>query len=113
VSERGETERPITLSSESELDATLDAHSIVLLELYTDGCGLCASMEPVLTNVARTSEATVARVNPRDDPPLIDRFDVRSVPTFVLFVDGERVAERADGYVAYDELLDWIETATA
>jgi thioredoxin-like negative regulator of GroEL len=44
-------------------------------------------MEPVLGNVARVTDATVALVNPRDDPALIDRFTIRSVPTLLLFAE--------------------------
>jgi thioredoxin 1 len=104
------TERPVHLDGEAELDAFVDANPVALVELYTDGCGVCASMEPVLGNVARASEAAVALVNPRDDPPLVDRFDVRSVPTLVLFADGEPVARRADGFVGADDLVSWVES---
>jgi thioredoxin-like negative regulator of GroEL len=47
-------------------------------------------------------------VNPRDDPPLVERFEVRSVPLFVLFVDESPVARRADGFVSGDELESWV-----
>lgn len=104
-----DTDRPVPLDDEEALDDLLATHDRVLLELYTDGCGICASMEPVLTNVAREIDGVVATVNPRDDPVLVERFDVRSVPTFVLFVDGDPVADRADGYVDHDELLAWVD----
>jgi thioredoxin-like negative regulator of GroEL len=66
-------------------------------------------MEPILTNVARATDAVVATVNPRDDPPLVDRFNVQSVPKFVLFVDGEIVDQRAEGFVPNDEMVDWVQ----
>lgn len=106
-----QTDQPVILANEKDLDALLERHSAVLLELYTDGCGICASMEPILSNVARTTDTVVATLNPRDDPPLVDRFDVRSVPKFVCFVDGGPVAERADGFVPHDELVAWIDNA--
>ena len=109
----GDTDRPITLADEEDLDSLLADHELVLLELYTEGCSICASMEPILTNIARATAAVVATVNPRDDPPLVDRFSVQSVPKFVLFVDGEPVAERADGFVPNDELTEWVETNAA
>ena len=81
--------RPTDLADATALDAFVADHDVALVEFYTDGCGICASMEPVLSNVARASGAAVALVNPRDDPPLVERFEVRSVPLLVLFVDGE------------------------
>lgn len=103
--------RPIDLATEAELDALIERDDAVLVEFYTDGCGICASMEPVLGNVARETDVTIALINPRDDPPLVDRFDVRSVPLFVLFVDGEPIDRLAEGFVPTGELLSWIEAS--
>jgi len=104
-------DRPASLTDEAALDAFVAEAPVALVEFYTDGCGICASMEPVLGNVARGVETdlSVGLINPRDDPPLVGRFDVRSVPLFVLFVDGESVARRADGFVPGDDLAAWID----
>lgn len=100
--------RPISLAAEDALDAFVADADAALIEFYTDGCGICASMEPVLGNVAREVDVDVALVNPRDDPPLVEQFDVRSVPLFVLFVDGEPVARRAEGFIPGDDLASWV-----
>ena len=105
-------DRPTSLADEPTLDAFVATHEVALVEFYTEGCGICQSMEPILGNVARQLEAAIALVNPRDDPPLVDRFDVRSVPLFVLFVDGEPVNRRAEGFIPGDELTAWIESAS-
>jgi len=102
------TDRPVSLADEAELDASVSDSEVALVEFYTEGCAICGAMEPVLTNVARASDAAVGTVNPRDDPPLVERFDVRSVPLLVLFVDGEPVARRAEGFVGADELVGWV-----
>lgn len=107
-----DTDRPVGLDTEADLDDLVGSHDVVLLELYTDGCSICASMDPILTNVARATEAVVATVNPRDDPPLVERFAVQSVPKFVLFVDGEQVADRAEGFIPNDDLVEWVDGYT-
>ncbi|WP_418285804.1 thioredoxin family protein [Halorubrum sp. DTA46] len=104
--------RPHALDDEAALDAFITDADAALVEFYTNGCGICASMEPVLGNVARSLDVDVALINPRDDPPLVERFDVRSVPLFVLFVDGEPVARRADGFIPGDELTAWVDEHT-
>ncbi|WP_417750564.1 thioredoxin family protein [Salinibaculum rarum] len=108
-----DTDSPVALDDEAALEDLLSSHETVLLELYTDGCSICASMEPILTNIARATDAVVATVNPRNDPPLVDRFAVQSVPKFVLFVDGEPVAERAEGFIPNDDLVSWVEDKAA
>ncbi|WP_096394697.1 co-chaperone YbbN [Halorubrum trapanicum] len=107
--------RPVSLSDEDDLDEFVADADVALVEFYTDGCGICASMEPVIGNVARGADADLAvgTVNPRDDPPLVERFDVRSVPLFVLFVDGEPVARRAEGFIPGDELTAWVDEHAA
>jgi len=106
--ESTDARRPTSLADADALDAFVADADAAVVEFYTDGCGICASMEPVLGNVARELDVAVGLVNPRDDPPLVERFDVRSVPLFVLFVDGEPVARRAEGFIPGDELTAWI-----
>ncbi|GAA0714670.1 thioredoxin-like negative regulator of GroEL [Halorubrum trapanicum] len=108
-------DRPVSLADADALDEFVADAAVALVEFYTDGCGICASMEPVIGNVARGVEADLAvgTVNPRDDPPLIERFDVRSVPLFVLFVDGEPVARRAEGFIPGEDLAAWVDEHAA
>lgn len=104
------TTRPAHLGSAADLDALVDDHDLVPVAFYTEGCGLCASMEPVLGNIARSLEdVRVGLVNPRDDPPLVERFSVQSVPLLVLFRDSEPVARIAEGFVGAEELLSFVE----
>ena len=112
---RSGADRPVSLSDEAALDAFVADADAALVEFYTDGCGICASMEPVIGNVARGVETDLAvgLVNPRDDPPLVERFDVRSVPLFVLFVDGEPVARRAEGFIPGEDLAAWVDEHAA
>lgn len=101
--------RPVDLPDADALEAFVSAADLALVEFYTNGCGLCQGMEPVLSGVARQTGVSVGLINPRDDPPLVERFDVQSVPLFVLFRDGERVDRRAEGFVGADELTAWID----
>ena len=103
-------DRPVNIADVAALEEFLSRSDVALVEFYTDGCGICASMEPVLGNLARGLDAAVGVINPRDDPPLVERFDVRSVPLFVLFINGEPVARRAEGFIGGDDLTRWVET---
>lgn len=100
--------RPTQLSDEATLDAFVTEEPVALVEFYTEGCGICQRMEPVVYNVGRALDIPVGMINPRDDPRLIERFIVQSVPLFVLFVDGQPVARLADGFVQGDDLTEWL-----
>ncbi len=97
------------LQDGATLDEFVSSADTALVEFYTNGCGICQSMEPVLTNLARELDVAIGTINPRDDPPLVEQYAVRSVPLFVLFVEGDPTARRSNGFVAGDDLADWIE----
>jgi thioredoxin-like negative regulator of GroEL len=97
--------RPVALDSEADLDRFVDAHDRVLVDFYTEGCSLCAAIEPVVGNVARAhDDLAVATINPRDDPPLIEQFGITSVPTLVLFEGGAEVGRLAEGFQGGDAI---------
>ena len=93
-----------TIDTRDQMDTFLTDHDRVLVMVRTAGCAICKSMSPILDGVAHTTDATVVEFNPREDLDAVADFAVRSVPTFLLFVDGELVDRRADGFVPTDEL---------
>ncbi|MBV0924095.1 thioredoxin family protein [Halomicroarcula limicola] len=104
-------DRPVTVRTRAELDDVLADSDRVLTMVRTEGCTICQSMEPILDNVARATDAAVVVFNPKEDLDAVEAFDVRSVPTFLLFVDGELVDRRADGFVPTAELVAFVESS--
>ncbi|WP_122089661.1 thioredoxin family protein [Halalkalicoccus subterraneus] len=105
-------ETPLRIDTGEELDRIVDGHDVVLAEFYTKGCTLCQSIEPVLGNVERATDARVVMLNPETDLSLVEEYDIRSVPTLVLFEDGQRVARLAKGFQGAEEILGFIEEHT-
>ncbi len=102
-------ETPIKLEATSEYDDLLEGHEFVLLEFVTSGCGICASMEPVLGVVARSAPGAVATVNVGLVPELAEKFGVRRVPTLVVLKDGEEVDRLDDSFQPADTLVAVLE----
>lgn len=102
-------DRPVSLSTRAKLEELVSTHERVLVEFYTAGCSRCQAMEPVLSGVARSSDAAVATMNPRDDPQLIEEYDVRSVPKLLLFEDGDLVRSREEGFLGVDEVRSFLD----
>jgi len=103
-------DRPQSLESGAALEAFVSQHPTALVEFHTEGCSKCAAMEPVLGGVARAADVAIGTINPRDDPPLIEEYDVRSVPLLVAFVDGDPVARKAEGFVPMESVCSWLDT---
>jgi len=101
-------DRPVSLSSRAELQDLVTENRRVLVEFYTEGCGKCAALEPVLSGVAQTTDVVVATMNPRDDPGLIEEYDVRSVPKLLLFVDGDLTRTREGDVLSVDEVRAFV-----
>lgn len=66
-------------------------------------------MEPVLGTVARATGVPVGLCNPGDDIALVDRFEIRSVPTLVVFRDGEEDARKAEGFVGAEAVIAFLD----
>ena len=83
----------------------LDAETPVLVDFSAEWCGPCRSLEPIVDELALEffGKIKVARVDVDDCPELTRDFDVRSIPTLVLLVEGEE-AERMIGLTNKDDL---------
>jgi thioredoxin 1 len=68
----------------------------VLVDYWAEWCGPCKAMEPALEELAQELEGQiqVAKLNIDDNRGVPARFNVRGVPTFMLFKDGNLVAAK-------------------
>jgi thioredoxin-like negative regulator of GroEL len=106
------TDRPVALASREAHDALVGAETPVLLAFTTPGCGLCASLAPVLDAVARLAPGVVATVDAASVPALPAAYDVRRAPTVVVLRDGREVARLDDGVPRIDALVALLERHT-
>lgn len=82
---------PVEITGSGHLDTVVSTYEAVLLDCYADWCGPCQMMEPVLEELAATSDAAVAKLDVDAHQQLAAQLGARSIPTLVLFVDGESV----------------------
>ncbi len=82
----------ITTLTDSTFDEEISAASSpVLVDFWAEWCGPCLAVAPVLEEIAseQGERLRVAKVNVDDSVGLARRFEVLSIPTMILFSDGE------------------------
>jgi len=82
----------ITTLTDSTFDEEIAAASSpVLVDFWAEWCGPCLAVAPVLEEIANEQgdRLRIAKVNVDDSVELARRFEVLSIPTMILFSDGE------------------------
>jgi thioredoxin 1 len=82
----------ILILSDSTFDETVaGADTPVLVDFWAEWCGPCKMIAPTLVEIAEENRGklTVAKLNVDDNADIARRFEVMSIPTLLVFKDGE------------------------
>lgn len=82
---------------------------MVLIDFYATWCGPCKLLSPVLEDFAKENEdIKIVKIDVDQNQDLAVQFGVMSVPTLILFNDGDKKSVK-NGFLPKELLMRWIE----
>ena len=83
-----------------------------LVDFYAEWCGPCKAMQPILQEVAKTmgDAVSIIKVDIDRNQALATRLNIRGVPTFVIYRNGE-IQWRQSGMQSAHALIDAVQQA--
>jgi thioredoxin 1 len=93
-------------------DQTFDkavSENLVLVDFWAQWCGPCKMIAPVLDEIDQEvgDKVTIAKVNVDENPDTAGRYGVMSIPTLMIFKNGEMV-DKLHGFQPKEQLMEWL-----
>lgn len=84
-------DHPVEITDQSFENEIVKHHGAVLLDCWAPWCGPCKSIAPVLEQLAKeyTGKLKIAKLNVDQNPQTASRFNIKSIPTMMLFKNGK------------------------
>lgn len=101
--------KPLEIGDADFNQEVLEAEDLVLVDFWAPWCGPCKMVAPVVEELAKefAGKVKVVKVNVDENTESPSRYGVMSIPTLILFKDGEAL-ETMVGFKPKDELADKI-----
>jgi len=100
----------LTITKENFSAEVLNSDKPVLVDFWATWCGPCKMIAPVLSELAEdfADSLKVGKVNVDNEGELAVKFGVMSIPTLLLFKNGE-VVKKSIGFMTKEQLMEEFE----
>ena len=98
----------IVLTKDNFDQEVLRTEGTVLVDFWASWCGPCMALAPTIDEIAgEQSSVKVGKVNVDDEPELARQYRIMSIPTLIVFKDGDPVRREVGGK-SKQEILEMI-----
>ncbi len=98
--------KPLTITDDNFKQEVLDAKGKVLIDFWAPWCAPCRMTGPIIDEIAEEYEASlkVGKLNVDENPNIASQYGIMSIPTMMVFEDGE-VVNTIVGYRPKEDML--------
>ncbi|MBQ3564995.1 MAG: thioredoxin [Alphaproteobacteria bacterium] len=83
------------------------SQEFVVVDFFADWCGPCRMISPFLEEIQQEQRVEIVKVNIDESPDIASKYDIMSIPTLMIFKNGEKVSVNV-GAASKARLSDWI-----
>jgi len=100
----------LQLNEKTFAQDVLQSSTPVLVDYWAEWCGPCRAIAPVVENIAEkyAGKLKVGKLNVDQNPDITAQYNIRSIPTLILFKNGQAAATQV-GSVSATQLSAFVE----
>ena len=97
----------LTITDSNFEEEVIKSDKPVIIDFYAEWCGPCKMMSPVIDKIAEELGDTVkvGKVNSDENPELVERFEIMSIPTIFIIKNGE-ISSKFVGFTDKEEIIN-------
>ena len=101
--------QPIVITVDNFEEKVLKAPKKIMVDFWASWCGPCKALSPIVDEIAENADDSflVGKVNIDENRDIALKYKVMSIPTVILFENGEE-KKRSVGLVAKEDLLNML-----